>query len=506
MPTPRTGSSPDPPADTPQLSSLQNNAGLLLTNSNQPVDADLLQTMLFKSSIVSDSLSSVLTSLQTAVDNLHGEVQSIHNRLDQVAHSRSFFPLCPPRPLSCQSVHSDIHHDTLADRLLRTEAECNRLRREVAYHVEHPNPYSSSADVRPPMPPLVFPTSAFQPIVSPSTNFKTPITIVSSATQTTSSFRPVPSLSPPRHFTRNLNHTLPVFKGLAHERPIKFITDFELCAFALVGTDGDALLQTVHQALSDGALLWLGHIQTSSDPITTWDEFKVRFYERYRTPEKIQIFRTELRLLFQKDQENTLDFFDRLKLLLIEIDPTGSETWIKHKFIQRLRSDIRSRFNIDPNMSLRDVVRHAQQIESNIAQQKLDDQIKHAAIRDSRHLAAPSSDLSSLPPSRLSHVAADDVRYATAAPHALTDGCLPSPSTTTPYSAIPSAPGSSSARQSSRWWCPHCQRSGHSWERCHSNPDGTNYRPPPIPLLPTSQPLPPSALPSTSPSKNPLGR
>ncbi|CAF5102481.1 unnamed protein product, partial [Rotaria sp. Silwood1] len=27
-----------------------------------------------------------------------------------------------------------------------------------------------------------------------------------------------------------------------------------------------------------------------------------------------------------------------------------------------------------------------------------------------------------------------------------------------------------------RWWCPHCQRHGHSWERCPSNPNSINYR------------------------------
>lgn len=79
----------------------------------------------------------------------------------------------------------------------------------------------------------------------------------------------MPQLSSNLHFTRNLTHTLPIFKGLAHERPIKFLTDFSLGAFALVGTNSSALLQMIHQSLADGALLWFGHIQKSVIVITT---------------------------------------------------------------------------------------------------------------------------------------------------------------------------------------------------------------------------------------------
>jgi hypothetical protein len=31
--------------------------------------------------------------------------------------------------------------------------------------------------------------------------------------------------------------------------------------------------------------------------------------------------------------------------------------------------------------------------------------------------------------------------------------------------------------KTNRWWCSHCQRHGHSYERCSSNPDSINYRP-----------------------------
>lgn len=291
----------------------------------------------------------------------------------------------------------------------------------------------------------------------------------------------MPQLSSNLHFTRNLTHTLPIFKGLAHERPIKFLTDFSLGAFALVGTNSSALLQMIHQSLADGALLWFGHIQKSVVAITTWDDFKLRFYERYRTPEKMQIFRTELRLLFEKDHESTSDFFDRLKLLLIEIDPSESETLIKHKFLQRLHSDIRSRFNI--------------------VQQKLDDQIKIAALRDARGsvtLPSPSRPLAAVAqqqPQTSPHVAADDARYANATT-AQDNRRLLQPSRQLSISADPSA---ASSRKSSRWWCDHCQRPDHSWERCNANPARMQYRPD------SGAPPPPSIL-SNIFSENSQGR
>ncbi|CAF4311885.1 unnamed protein product, partial [Rotaria magnacalcarata] len=71
-------------------------------------------------------------------------------------------------------------------------------------------------------------------------------------------------------------------------------------------------------------------MQRSSDRVHTWEEFRIRFYERYRTQARIQHFRTELRLLFQGDNENPLDYFERLKTLMIEIDPECTDQWLKH--------------------------------------------------------------------------------------------------------------------------------------------------------------------------------
>ncbi|CAF1582946.1 unnamed protein product [Rotaria magnacalcarata] len=59
------------------------------------------------------------------------------------------------------------------------------------------------------------------------------------------------------------------------------------------------------------------------------EEFKVRFYETYRTSVKIQHFRTEGCLLFQGDNEHMLDYFERLKTLMVEIDPECNDQWLK---------------------------------------------------------------------------------------------------------------------------------------------------------------------------------
>ncbi|CAF4853636.1 unnamed protein product [Rotaria sp. Silwood1] len=195
---------------------------------------------------------------------------------------------------------------------------------------------------------------------------------------------PHSTLPPP--FTMTINNNLPTFKGLAHEKPIQFINDFEIRASALVGDNDSLLLQTVRQALSDGALTWFGQLQTSQDRITTWTDFKTRFYERYHTPAQIQHLRTELRLVFQGDNERTLDYFERLKTLMIEIDPECSDNWLKHKFIQKLRSDIRSRLDVDINLPVRELVRKAQNIETNIEQQKIDEKLKLGAHQEKKNM------------------------------------------------------------------------------------------------------------------------
>ena len=405
---------------------------------------------------------------------------------------------------------------------------------------------SNSASIPPVLPPNVI---SAPPIVS------TPAPITFHSSDAISPFikpsiptllTPLPNSTPSSNFTMTLNNNLPTFKGLAHERPIQFLTDFEIRASALVGNNDALLLQTVQQVLSDSALTWLGQLQRTPDRITTWSEFKTRFYERYHTPTKIQNLRTELRLLFQNDKESTLDYFERLKTLMVEIDPQCSDNWLKHKFIQKLRSDIRSRLDIDINLSVRDIVRKAQNIESNIEQQQVDEKLKLAANQEKKNIPnvvtnnlsmntpirrplSPSPAISSSPP----HYNNDNERSSSNTPHINSSNYRNNYNNNNHNNNINNTthnnsnqnnnnrrnnsnhsfrsdnyntrrqPGNNDRRstnQSTRWWCPHCQRHGHSWERCPHNPDGINYRryPPPNDSS-SSTPRPPQSSNYSSP-------
>lgn len=70
---------------------------------------------------------------------------------------------------------------------------------------------------------------------------------------------------------------------------------------------------------------------------------------------------------------------------MVEIDPDCNGQWVKHKFIQKLRPDIRTRFDVDINLSIREVVRKAQAVESSIEQQKVDEKIRIAASQENNN-------------------------------------------------------------------------------------------------------------------------
>ena len=52
-----------------------------------------------------------------------------------------------------------------------------------------------------------------------------------------------------------------------------------------------------------------------------------------------------------------------------------------------MRSDIRSRFDVDINLSVSELVCKAQNIESNIKQQKIDEKLKSATQQEKKHPA-----------------------------------------------------------------------------------------------------------------------
>ncbi|CAF4632789.1 unnamed protein product, partial [Rotaria socialis] len=197
-------------------------------------------------------------------------------------------------------------------------------------------------------------------------------------------------------FTMNINNILPNFKGLAEERPVQFLTEFEIRAVSLVGKNDTLLLQTVQQALSEGALIWFSQLQRSPGQAHSWKEFKTRFYERYRTPTKVERLRTELRLLFERYNESTLDYFERLKTLMVEIDSDCNDQWVKSKFIQKLRPDIRTRFDDDINLI-------AASQENNNSTSFITNNISFDPVIRQRSLPVPTNTTSSIQPNIYYH-------------------------------------------------------------------------------------------------------
>ncbi|CAF1296300.1 unnamed protein product [Rotaria sordida] len=76
-----------------------------------------------------------------------------------------------------------------------------------------------------------------------------------------------------------------------------------------------------------------------------------------------------LRTLWYSDNEPTVDYFERLKASMSESESQTSIDYIKRKFLQKRRKDIRDKMTFDLRYSLSDLVQKAIEIESNIAQQ-----------------------------------------------------------------------------------------------------------------------------------------
>ena len=585
--------------------------------------------------------SSISPSLHQVLENMQTQISTIMNRLDhftipktptnQTAHIH-----VGSRPSSSHSIVDTPSSDTLTKRFLQVEVEYHQLKRELNarsfpnhppnVHLS-PSPschYQSSSAFQPitkvtsvPLPtttshlpvqsnqcssPAVLNNSATNPskILSKLSNYVPPH-IINSAQ---ASLKPIdvfpshssmpvqPLLSVPFNsisspaFTMSLANNFPTFKGMANDKPIKFIKDFEFRVPSYIRNNDVLLLETVQQVLLDGALTWFGQLQQSVDRVDRWTDFKSRFYQRYHTAVNVHNLRTELQLLFQGDKESTLDYFDRLKTLLVEIDPDCSDQYIKRKFVQKMRSDIRSRFDVDINLSISEFVRAAQMIESNIEQQKIDEKLKSATQQEKKHpsilltnnLSTSTSHRRSstsphidLPAAMTNHNSDhnnnfnDNSSTATRHPRSFIDRSStnrsdlhqhrsptstdsnhsdhynrpsdihlsrknntntnnynynnnnnnnnqknqnstsnnqrdpfyhdnrhPSHGYSTPTNNCSSfnvsrrsdqlihngidSNNRSSFSSNRRYWCPHCQRHGHSWQRCPNNPDSINYR------------------------------
>jgi hypothetical protein len=344
-------------------------------------------------------------------------------------------------------------------------------------------------------------TSAFIPIITSSKP--------QSNVLPTHSF-PSTSIMP---FTMSLTNTLPNFSGKETEMPIKFITEFEIRASGLVGYNDDYLLRAVQQALSDSALTWFALIQ-QEQPIHTWTKFKELFIRRFRTPEKIELLRGRLRTLWQGDNESTADYFERLKALMSEIEPATSTDYIKRKFLQKLRKDIRDRITLGLTSSLSHLVQKAIEIESNIVQQKIDDKLRDTHKEDnnikqksttvnnlfSSSRSNPSSLRTYNEPSAYDNYTDNSKNtnhpqrsFENKSSRTFTNSSQSSPRATPSHSAFSGDRSLihrnvKTQRRNHNRWCSFCSSTGHTWSYCYSNPNSSTYRPEYYQSLPQPQP------------------
>ncbi|CAF5005601.1 unnamed protein product, partial [Rotaria socialis] len=123
------------------------------------------------------------------------------------------------------------------------------------------------------------------------------------------------------------NNNLPKFKGSADERPVGFLSEFEIRTATLVEKNDTLLIITC------------------------------------------------------RDNERTMDFLERLKSLMIEIDPNCNEEWLIRKFVEKIRFDIRARLDFDANLTMRELIKKILTIESNIDELKIVEDLRRTALQ-----------------------------------------------------------------------------------------------------------------------------
>ncbi|CAF1632214.1 unnamed protein product, partial [Adineta steineri] len=490
--------------------------------SHQQSEITNLNKFMYDLQLEFDQLKSAVHSARNSPTSLcqsnsiqNYQHQSVdHNSAASPAHTRHHYDTCTSIPIQSNQPHTlpsvdqlyylqeALQQSNIA--LARRDIELDHLRQEIDELRYSRSTFNKSPlQVRPPsiasthIPSTHSNTSAFIPIGSHSK----PPSIIPAAPAYTS-----PSTMP---FTMTLNNTLPNFSGRETELPIKFIKEFEVRASGLVGYNDDYLLRAVQQTLSDSALTWFIQIQQEQS-IVTWSQFKILFLRRFRTPEKIELFRNRLRSLWQGDHESTADYYERLKALISEIDPETSSDYLKRKFLQKLRKDIRDKMLLGLTSPLSDLVQKATEIESSLIQQKIDDKLR-AAHKDATNTKTNITTINHLSNISQSHPSSSSTRTAPTASNnnsnnsnyntnesdyshthntrTFTNSARLSPRYTQldNDSSFPRSNFNrnlqSTRRNNNKRWCSFCSSTSHTWSHCYSNPRGPYYQSERAPLL-----------------------
>lgn len=310
------------------------------------------------------------------------QVVSTTSSIDQCIESPLFRSPSRILPVISNNAQEQSRITMLHNTTSATRTDCNRLLRDAVEELnstlKHNNSYF--ADIQHDIRELRRSLHESTPHVTQASH--TPVSVPSNNIAATSSYlSPTSASTAAMSFTLPLSNTFPTFSGKEYEMPTKFITEFEIRASSLVGKQDDQLLRAVRHCLTDIALTWFAQIEQERS-INTWNEFKTLFLRRFRTPEKIELLRARLHSLWQSDNEPVADFYEHLKSLLSEIDPSNSDDYLKRKFLQKLRKDIRDKMTLGLSSSLSDIVQKALEVEAINVQQKIDDKLRAAHKKD----------------------------------------------------------------------------------------------------------------------------
>jgi hypothetical protein len=139
--------------------------------------------------------------------------------------------------------------------------------------------------------------------------------------------------------------TLPNFHGLSSEDPNEFLFEFDILCRSYNYVSNAKKLNLFLATLKGNALRWFmslgGHV------ITTWDQMKQKFLNKYQDYCRTREKREELLKMMQKEDENLEDFVERLQYNLQRSShPNVSKDILKTILLKGLRDDCLDMLNM----------------------------------------------------------------------------------------------------------------------------------------------------------------
>ena len=139
--------------------------------------------------------------------------------------------------------------------------------------------------------------------------------------------------------------TLPNFHGLSSEDPDEFLFEFDILCRSYDYVSNAQKLKLFSATLKGNALRWFmslgGHV------ITTWDQIKHKFLNKYQDYCRTREKREELFKMMQKEDENLEDFVERLQYNLQRSShPNVSKDILKNILLKGVRDDCLDMLNM----------------------------------------------------------------------------------------------------------------------------------------------------------------